>query len=116
MAWDDKRCYLNSVKFIWLKTNTEHSTRPGHLPDTKAWERVYLDPDGEEFPAPDFPDRFAREAEMDGVTYRIVYPARGQKKSFQSQGFAFHHVAERGGVHDQEEACIRLQGRFDRKF
>lgn len=87
MAWDDKRCYLNTVKFIWLKTNTEHSTRPGHLPDTKAWERVYLDPDGEEFPAPDFPDRFAREAKIDGVTYRIVYARTGPEEVFPITGF-----------------------------
>lgn len=87
MACDDKRCYLNGVKFIWLKTNTEHSTRPEHLPDTATWERVYLDPDGEEFPAPDFPDRFAREAEIEGVTYRIVYARTGPEEVFPITGF-----------------------------
>ena len=87
MEFDDKRCYLNSVKFVWLPKNTEHSTRPGHLPDTKTWERVYLEPDGEEFPAPDFPDRFAREAEIDGVTYRIIYARTGPEEIFPITGF-----------------------------
>ncbi len=25
MAWEDKRCYLNVVKFIWLKTKMERN-------------------------------------------------------------------------------------------
>jgi hypothetical protein len=75
------------VKFIWLKKNTEHSTRPGHLPDTKTWERVFLEPDGKEFPAPDFPDRFAREAAIDGVTYRIIYARTGPEEVFPITGF-----------------------------
>jgi hypothetical protein len=83
----DKRCYLNFVKFIWLKKNTEHTLRPGHLPDTMTWERVYLDSEGEEFPAPDFPDRFAREAEIDGVTYRIIYALTGPEEVFPITGF-----------------------------
>lgn len=87
MASNGKWCYLNSVNFIWLDKNIEHCTRPGHLPDTKMWERVFFEPGGVEFPASDFPGRFAREAEFEGVSYRIVYARTGPDEVFPITGF-----------------------------
>lgn len=87
LASDKKWCYLILVTFIWLDKNIEHCTRPGHLPDIQTWERVFFEPGGLEFPAPDFPGRYAREAEIEGESYRIVYARTGPDEVFPITGF-----------------------------
>ena len=87
MAIADKWCYINFVTFIWLDKNIDHCTRPGHLPDTQTWEKVFFEPNGMEFPAPDFQGRFAREAQIENVTYRIIYARTGPDEVFPITGF-----------------------------
>lgn len=92
MEWDDKLCYINSVKFIWLDQNREHVTRSGHLPDVETWERVFLSPDAFEYPSPTSPYRFVREAEIEGVCYRIAYSETGPNEVFPLTG---HRIPKR---------------------
>ena len=92
MASEDKRCYINSVKFIWLDQNREHVTRSGHLPDVETWERVFLSPDVIEYPSPTSPYRFVREAMIDGLCYRIAYSETGPNEVFPLTG---HRIPKR---------------------
>ena len=92
MEPDNKRCYINFVKFIWMAQNREHVTRSGHLPDVETWERVFVSPDAIEYPSPTSPYRFVREAEIDGVSYRIAYSETGPNEVFPLTG---HQISRR---------------------